>query len=270
MALTRALATALFVLLAPCLGSGQEPRPSPPAVDKEWAAARGLVLDYDEAPKAVKVGHPQYPDGAFKRHVQGTVVVDLAIDATGRVSEVHVAQSIAGLDQAAVDCVKAWTFTPARKNGQPVASAARAPIAFGIPNSRYELGPLSMPSEAAAGRGMLLRSFQSNGADFMAWFGEFKGEIYAHWPVSKTGKWGREVDVEFVIERDGRVSKIRTLGPSATTRFNDSATHELEDAVYFALRASHLPALPADYAQPRITLRILFSTEEPQGHPVAR
>jgi protein TonB len=48
------------------------------------------------------------------------VILEAVLDAQGRVSTVHVLRSIPLLDQAAVDAVEQWRFTPALLNNEPV------------------------------------------------------------------------------------------------------------------------------------------------------
>jgi TonB family protein len=68
---------------------------------------------------------PEYSDEARKAKYQGRVLLDVDLDASGDVSNVHVAQSLGlGLDEKAVEAVKRWKFRPAMKDGQP------APIRF--------------------------------------------------------------------------------------------------------------------------------------------
>ena len=48
------------------------------------------------------------------------VILETVIDANGGVESVRVLRSVSLLDQAAVDAVKQWRFTPAMLNGQAV------------------------------------------------------------------------------------------------------------------------------------------------------
>ena len=48
------------------------------------------------------------------------MILEAVIDAQGRVASVRVLRSIALLDQAAVDAVRQWRFTPALLNAEPV------------------------------------------------------------------------------------------------------------------------------------------------------
>jgi len=63
---------------------------------------------------------PIYPTLSRNAHVQGVVILEAVLDAKGRVESVRVLRSVQTLDQAAVDAVQQWRFTPALLNGQPV------------------------------------------------------------------------------------------------------------------------------------------------------
>ncbi|PYQ13312.1 MAG: hypothetical protein DMF80_15500 [Acidobacteria bacterium] len=92
----------------------------------------GPVLDYDQPPRPIKITKPQYPQEAFVKKIEGIVEVEILIDASGNVTRARVVQSIPALDQAAVQTVYQWRFSPAIKNGHPVATIARAPVTFRI------------------------------------------------------------------------------------------------------------------------------------------
>ena len=89
-----------------------------------------LVQDYNVPPKALEITRPEYPPEAFEQGVEGTVLLELVIDAKGKVARVKVLESIPQLDDAAIRCAKKWRFKPAEKDGRPVATTAHAPIAF--------------------------------------------------------------------------------------------------------------------------------------------
>jgi len=52
--------------------------------------------------------------------VQGVVIIEATIGPGGKVTDTRVLRSIPLLDQAAIDAVKQWEFTPTTLNGQPV------------------------------------------------------------------------------------------------------------------------------------------------------
>ncbi len=92
----------------------------------------GPVMDYDSPPKPVKITRPQYPQEAFVKKIEGTVVVEILIDSSGRVVRARVLQSVPLLDAAAIQTVYQWVFQPAVKHGRPVATIAQAPVSFRI------------------------------------------------------------------------------------------------------------------------------------------
>jgi periplasmic protein TonB len=63
---------------------------------------------------------PVYPAIARAARVAGIVILEAVIDARGQVESVRVLRSIPTLDQAAVDAVRQWRFTPTLLNGEPV------------------------------------------------------------------------------------------------------------------------------------------------------
>jgi protein TonB len=92
----------------------------------------GPVLDYDQAPRPIKITRPQYPQEAFVKKIEGTVELRILIDSTGHVVAADVVRSIPLLDAAAIRTVREWVFAPAIKNGRPVATTATAPVTFRI------------------------------------------------------------------------------------------------------------------------------------------
>jgi protein TonB len=89
-------------------------------------------MDYDRPPRPIKMTQPIYPQEAFVKKIEGTVVVEIWIDIHGNVVRTRILQSIPLLDDAAVATVKQWRFEPALKGGRPVMTAARAPVTFRI------------------------------------------------------------------------------------------------------------------------------------------
>ena len=71
-------------------------------------------------PKKVKDAPPVYPPLAQQARVQGVVILELKLDESGNVSDTRVLRSIPLLDQAAIDAVKQWQYTPTLMNGVAV------------------------------------------------------------------------------------------------------------------------------------------------------
>jgi protein TonB len=92
----------------------------------------GPVMDYDSPPRPLKQTRPQYPQEAFVKKIEGTVLVEILIDSQGRVARARVIQSVPLLDAAALQTVYQWVFQPAVKHGRPVATLAHIPVTFRI------------------------------------------------------------------------------------------------------------------------------------------
>jgi len=71
-------------------------------------------------PKKIKDVQPVYPDVAKTARVAGMVIVEATIGADGKVIGAKVLRSVPMLDQAALDAVKQWEYSPTRLNGKPV------------------------------------------------------------------------------------------------------------------------------------------------------
>ena len=81
-------------------------------------------------PRRIKNVPPVYPAIARTARVQGVVILETSIDPEGNVSDARVLRSIPLLDQAAVDAVQQWRFTPALLNGQPVPVVMTVTVSF--------------------------------------------------------------------------------------------------------------------------------------------
>jgi periplasmic protein TonB len=64
--------------------------------------------------------YPVYPADAQEAKVQGVVIIEARIERDGTVSRARVLKSIPELDDAAVEAVRQWEFTPTLLNGAPV------------------------------------------------------------------------------------------------------------------------------------------------------
>lgn len=97
----------------------------------------GVVADLPEAAapaatvKAVRVGGdireprkvvdvpPVYPEMALKARVEGIVIIEATIDERGRVREAKVLRGVPVLDEAALEAVRQWVYTPTLLDGVP-------------------------------------------------------------------------------------------------------------------------------------------------------
>lgn len=85
-------------------------------------------------PQILSAPAPVYPESARQSGASGTVLVGLAINEAGTVSDAWVESSSGNdaLDRAAVQAVLSWQFIPARQNGLPVPVHTRVPVIFGL------------------------------------------------------------------------------------------------------------------------------------------
>ena len=111
------------------LGIAAPALPPPPPPVKPMPLHRGM-----KAPNKIVDVAPAYPTVAQRAHVEGVVILEAVIDAQGRVASVRVLRSIALLDEAAVDAVKQWRFTPALLNAEPVPVVMTVTVNFTLQN----------------------------------------------------------------------------------------------------------------------------------------
>lgn len=93
-----------------------------PMAGTAWAGKPLKVEGDVKPPKALHTAPPVYPASAKASGAEGIVIVTTVIDEQGRVQNPTVDKSSGNqdLDQAALDAVSAWTFTPATLDGKTV------------------------------------------------------------------------------------------------------------------------------------------------------
>lgn len=103
------------------------PAPPPPPRPAVAVLQPGAV---DQASRALHP--PRYPAEALKEGKTGITVLVVDIDARGGVTGTRIERSSgdARLDGAAQEAAANWRFTPAMKQGRPVASKVRVPVEF--------------------------------------------------------------------------------------------------------------------------------------------
>jgi protein TonB len=112
----------------------------PPQVAVQSAAPPSpVVLDTEPDYKADYLNNPRppYPMVARRMGYHGKVVLDVEVLAEGKAGDVKLYQSSGYdiLDNAALQTVKTWRFTPARRFGQAVTQRFLVPIKFSLEGS---------------------------------------------------------------------------------------------------------------------------------------
>ena len=75
---------------------------------------------------------PKYPESARRDGKEGRVLLRVLVNEEGRTASVQVNRSsgVESLDQAALEAIERWRFSPARLGDRPVESWVRIPIDF--------------------------------------------------------------------------------------------------------------------------------------------
>lgn len=123
------------------------PRPRPPQPAPQQAAAAAAqpgppaatpgptVLNFSQL-QCPDRPPPIYPAAAKRRNEQGTAVIRLVVDITGRPTEVMVARTSGhkALDEAAVSAVKSWRCRPHTQDGIPRVAVGEVSLEFKFVN----------------------------------------------------------------------------------------------------------------------------------------
>jgi protein TonB len=116
------------------------PAPSPPAQattsspSQTAAPSSNDALGSDDIQIALTTYSPSpQPDLSRLPHgAQGEVVLDVTIDPTGQVADLQILATLGyGVDGAVADTVRTWKFSPATKDGVPVASVQELHFHYG-------------------------------------------------------------------------------------------------------------------------------------------
>jgi len=101
------------------------PAPEPPR-----PAGPVRIADLPVPPRKIVDVRAVYPEIARQARAEGIVVLEAVLDPTGAVTQVHVVRSVPLLDQAALDAVRQWRYTPTRYGGRPVSVLMTITIRF--------------------------------------------------------------------------------------------------------------------------------------------
>jgi len=84
-----------------------------------------------EPPTVLREVKPTYTEAARLRGITGEVVLEVVVQRDGSVRVGRVIQGLgAGLDERAIDAVRQWRFSPARRLGQPVDVLVEVAVEF--------------------------------------------------------------------------------------------------------------------------------------------
>jgi len=111
------------------IGSNKGPYgPGPGSGPSQDGAQANLNIS---APKIIYQIEPEFSEEARRAKHQGSVILVVDVDVSGRVSNIRVVKSLGlGLDEKAVEAVSRWRFRPAQKNGKPITVPATIDVNF--------------------------------------------------------------------------------------------------------------------------------------------
>jgi TonB family protein len=119
-----------------------------PAPEQDQAPIRigGSVM----APMKTRDVRPIYPASAQAERRQGVAIIEAAIDGSGNVYDAKVIRSIGpDLDDAALDAVLQWRFTPTLLNGRPVPVIMTVTVNFVLDSDGFPPPPPPPPPPPA-------------------------------------------------------------------------------------------------------------------------
>jgi len=115
-----------------------KPKPTPPPAQVSGEGGQGTgavrsIAEVSQLPRFKTQVKAVYPEGAKRAGIEGVVILQVDIDATGAVMDVQVVQGLgSGCDEAAAEAMKQSTFTPAYAGMDPVPVRIRIPYRFKI------------------------------------------------------------------------------------------------------------------------------------------
>ncbi len=91
------------------------------------------------APKVLHKVVPRYTLEARRATIQGTVVLEVLVDESGKAASSSVISPLGfGLDDRAKEAVAQWTFQPVRKDGKPVKTLTTVEVNFRLFHVVYD------------------------------------------------------------------------------------------------------------------------------------
>jgi TonB family protein len=83
------------------------------------------------SPSLIHKVEPEYSEDARKAKFQGSVLLYIEVDASGRAQNIRVTRSLGlGLDEKAIEAVRKWKFRPGYRDGKPVTVIATVEVNF--------------------------------------------------------------------------------------------------------------------------------------------
>ena len=162
------------------------------------------AMDKDTTrPSPVYAPNPPYTEEARKQHIEGTVTLMVVIGADGSVTDAHLkSKPLAGLEKEALQTVRTWRFRPAMRDGKPVSVRLMVEVSFRLfdhgngvffPPKGYVFPP--QPLEGA----IPPKPIDTPDPEYT--------------DKARRAKLEGQVSVEVTVNKKGRVTQAKQLGP---------------------------------------------------------
>lgn len=167
-------------------------------------------------PKKIKDVAPEYPEIARAARIQGVVILEVLIGEDGAVQEARVLRPAPTLDQAALDAVLQWKYTPTLLNGQPVPIVMTVTVTFSL-NDKANQAPVAQTAAPDAPEPVRFKTASGVEMVPVRVGGDIKepvkiksvAPIYP--PDAQRARVQGTVILEAVIDTDGTVKQARVL-----------------------------------------------------------
>lgn len=122
----------------PAAAPAATPSSGPPSAAESVMPASSRSTDADYKAAYLNNPRPAYPLLAIRQGAQGQVLLLVEVLTDGRAGRIDLEKSSghAALDAAAINAVRAWRFTPARKDGLLATQTVSIPIQFNLKDER--------------------------------------------------------------------------------------------------------------------------------------
>jgi protein TonB len=206
-------------------------------------------------PKKLTHVAPVYPEIAQVAGVQGVVIIEALIGEDGAVREARVLRPVPLLDQAAIDAVLQWKYTPTLLNGQPVPVIMTVTVTFTLQKTGEGTAPAqpqqtpTEPVKVMTAAGVEMVPVRVGGEIKEPTKIKHVSPFYP--PEAQAARLEGAVILEAIIDTDGTVTNLKTL----------RSVSGLDDAAISAVRQwKYTPTLLNGVAVPVImTVTVTFS-----------
>jgi TonB family protein len=92
-----------------------------------------VSVQVDQQPRVLRKTKPKYPEAARRAQKEGFVELEFTVGVDGKTTDIKVVKEEPkgfGFGRAAIESVKRWRFTPAKKGGENVPMRVKIPIRF--------------------------------------------------------------------------------------------------------------------------------------------